>query len=240
MARAPALSIAIAEKRYPGEQTALFSGLQLDIEPGTVLAVLGPSGVGKSSLLRLLAGADGGFSGQIRVGGVSAAEAGPPGFVFQDARLLPWLSVRDNVRLVRPELDDAAVGSLLERVGLAGQEDRWPGQLSGGMQRRVALARALATGSGLLMLDEPFVSLDRDLVIEMRALLARTLAATGVTTVLVTHLIEDAALLADRIVVLDGRPARIAADLAIDTPRGDRDGSTILDIERRIAERSAR
>jgi NitT/TauT family transport system ATP-binding protein/sulfonate transport system ATP-binding protein len=223
VARGPGLRIAIGEKRFPGNGTPLFSDFSLDIAPGTVVALIGPSGVGKSTLLRLIAGIDRDLAGNIKIDGLDPASAPPPGFVFQDSRLLPWLTARDNVRAVRPRTAGAEADALLARVGLAADAGAFPRQLSGGMQRRVALARALSVNPRLLLLDEPFVSLDRALVAELQALLAALFDETGSTAILVSHVAEDAAALADRAIVLTGRPARITADIAFDIPRRDRD-----------------
>jgi NitT/TauT family transport system ATP-binding protein/sulfonate transport system ATP-binding protein len=216
------LSIAIAEKRF-GEGPALFSDFNLEVAAGSVVALLGPSGVGKSSLVRMVAGIDRAFEGTVLIDGVPAAEAPRPGLVFQDPRLLPWLSAIDNIRASDARMDRATALAALERVGLAGHGEAFPHQLSGGMQRRVALARALAVNAELLLLDEPFVSLDRALADEMQELVAALIAATGPTVLLVTHLAEDAARLADRVIVLAGRPAQIVADVSLPVARAARD-----------------
>lgn len=210
MAHGPGLNIAIAEKRFPGADTPLFADFHLDIAPGSVVALHGPSGVGKSTLLRLIAGIDRDVTGRITVGGVSAHEAPPPGFVFQDPRLLPWLTARDNVRAADPAMTRQTADAALARVGLAAAADAWPHALSGGMQRRVALARALATNPHYLLLDEPFVSLDRALVTDMHDLLADITATSGATVLFASHLPDDAARLANRVITLAGRPARPA------------------------------
>jgi ABC-type nitrate/sulfonate/bicarbonate transport system ATPase subunit len=222
MATGPGLDIAIGDKRFVPGGPPLFSEFRLTIEPGTVTALVGPSGVGKSSLLRLIAGIDTAFDGDVRVGDVPAREAPTPGFVFQDARLLPWLTAMDNIRAVAPECSPARALELLDRVGLRGVADAFPHQMSGGMQRRVALARALSVNGGLLLLDEPFVSLDRPLVDELQEVFAELVEAERPTVVLVTHLPDDAVRLADRAVILGGRPAQIVADLAFDLPRRQR------------------
>lgn len=204
---------------FPGG-AALFDGLSLTVASGEVVAVIGPSGVGKTTLLRMIGGLEQGFEGRVTVGGVPAARAETPGFVFQDARLLPWLSAADNIRAVAPGITEARLGALLAQVGLAGQEAAWPRQLSGGMQRRLGLARAISVNPRLLLLDEPFVSLDRAVVDDLQALFLSIFRAGRPTVVLVSHDAADAAQLADRVVILRGRPARIVADFALPQPAG--------------------
>lgn len=227
------LSIAIREKRF-GDGPALFEDLRLEVTAGSVVALLGPSGVGKSSLVRMLAGIDSAFDGAILIEGVPAAEAPPTGLVFQDARLLPWLSAIDNVRASDGKMSRSTALAALARVGLAERGEAFPHQLSGGMQRRVALARALAVNAELLLLDEPFVSLDRLLANEMQGLVAGLIAAARPTVLLVSHLAEDAARMADRAIVLAGRPARIVADVALPVPREARDATIIADYVRAL------
>jgi NitT/TauT family transport system ATP-binding protein/sulfonate transport system ATP-binding protein len=214
MAHSITLDLDIAEKRF-ADATPLFSGLRLAVPAGQTLAIVGPSGVGKSTLLRLVAGIDTDFAGSIRIGDRSAANAPAPGMVFQDPRLLPWLTLLANLTELCPGLDAAAARAVLARVGLADAAGLYPYQLSGGMQRRAALARALAVSPGLLLLDEPFVSLDQALVADMRALLGDLLMRSGATTLLVTHGLEDAARLAHRVILLGGRPAVIRRDLPL-------------------------
>lgn len=225
MATSPGVGIAIAGKRFGDDQ--LYDELRLDIAPSSVVALVGPSGIGKSTLLRMIAGIDTDFEGHVSVGGVAADRAPPPGFVFQDARLLPWLTAAGNVAAVNPSCSREQAYRALDRVGLAGSGHLYPHQLSGGMQRRVALARALAFNSGLLLLDEPFVSLDRVLLADMQALFASVIAQSRPTVVFVSHLIDDAVRLADRAVLLDHRPARIVADIAFPVPPQHRDAATL-------------
>nr|WP_272490679.1 ABC transporter ATP-binding protein [Mesobacterium pallidum] len=219
------MKIDLAVKAFGG--VPVLGPLSLTLAPGEVLAVLGPSGVGKSTLLRLIAGLDRDYDGMVALDGRPPEAAPVPGIVFQDPRLLPWLSATENIRAVAPEVTRAEARALLAEMGLAGAEDRLPGALSGGMQRRVALARALAVSPRLLLLDEPFVSLDRPLARELLALVARIVADRGPSVVLVTHEPEDAARLADKVVVLGGSPATIRRKLRIDQPRADRDAGTI-------------
>lgn len=222
MATGPGIEIAIRDKRFAPDAPPLFADFRLSIAPETVTALVGPSGVGKSSLLRMIAGIDTAFDGEVRVGGRPAHQAPPPGFVLQDARLLPWLTAIDNIRAVAPGIEDSRALALLDRVGLHGAADSYPHELSGGMQRRVALARAFSVNADLLLLDEPFVSLDRTLVREMEEVLFALIEQSRPTVLLVTHLPEDAAMLADRAIVLAGRPAHITADYRFEVPRGER------------------
>ncbi|MBU1304783.1 MAG: ABC transporter ATP-binding protein [Alphaproteobacteria bacterium] len=227
MATGPALNLSITRKQFAGTDAPLFADLHLDIAPQSVVALIGPSGVGKSTLLRLIAGIDTAFTGSITIADAPAAAAPPPGFVFQDPRLLPWLTALGNVMAASPTIDAQAARSALAHVGLAEAVALYPHQLSGGMQRRVALARAIAVNAGLLLLDEPFVSLDRVLLDQMQQQVIALIAATRPTVVFVSHLVDDAARLADRAILLGGRPANILADLALPVPPLQRD-ETIL------------
>lgn len=226
MAPGPGLSISIAEKRFPGTTPPLFVDFRLEIAPGSVTALFGPSGVGKSTLLRLIAGIDRDFAGTIVIDGIPAHEAPPSGFVFQDPRLLPWLTARDNIRAAGATMSAEIADLALAQVGLADHATAWPHQLSGGMQRRVALARAFATNPRLLLLDEPFISLDAALVDDMHQLLADRIAAAGPTVIFASHNPAEVARLADRVITLAGRPATIARDLTFPLPPTQRDTAT--------------
>ena len=210
-----------------------LDGLSLDVPPGQFLAILGPSGCGKSTLLRLVAGLDAPQGGEVRIEHPALADASTlayaspradVAYVFQDAHLLPWRTVRRNVEL---PLELKGVGQshrreravhALERVGLADALGRYPAQLSGGMRMRVSLARALVTGPRLLLLDEPFATLDEITRQHLDEQLRALWAGTGMTVVFVTHSTAEAVFLAQRAVVLSRRPARIVADHAIDLP----------------------
>lgn len=235
MATGPGLKISIDEKRYVGSAAPILSGFKVEIAPGSVTAILGPSGIGKSTLLRIIAGIDRDYSGHVTIDGQPAAEADPPGFLFQDPRLLPWLTTLDNVRTAGTGVSTEKAMAALDKTGLSGQASLYSHQLSGGMQRRAALARALALNAGLLLLDEPFVSLDRTLVEEMYDLIASVATTDRPTMILVTHIVEDAARLADRVLVLSGTPTQIEANLALPQPRNQRDRDT-LDTYRRLLE----
>lgn len=215
MASGPGLSIGLVSQHFAKTAAPLFGPLTLTVARGEVLAVIGPSGVGKTTLLRMIAGLESGFQGHILIDGLPPDKAAPPGFVFQDTRLLPWLNVAANLRAVRPAMTPAKIETLLKRVGLSGLSGAFPHQLSGGMARRLGLARAICVNPGLLLLDEPFVSLDRAAVHDLRLLCQSIFAADRPTVVLVSHDPADAAFLADRVIILGDRPARIAADIPL-------------------------
>ncbi|GGV34409.1 aliphatic sulfonates import ATP-binding protein SsuB 1 [Streptomyces longisporoflavus] len=190
----------------------ILAGLELDIAAGEFVALLGRSGSGKSTLLRALAGLDHEVAGS---GHLSAPA--DVSVVFQDARLLPWKRVLDNVvlGLTGPGARDRGRAAL-DEVGLAGREDAWPADLSGGEQQRVSLARSLVREPRLLLADEPFGALDALTRIRMHALLRRLCEAHRPAVLLVTHDVDEAIALADRVVVLD--EGRIAADVRVDLP----------------------
>ncbi|MGV9214294.1 ABC transporter ATP-binding protein [Micromonospora sp. RB23] len=190
----------------------VLDGFDLEIGTGEFVALLGRSGSGKSTLLRALAGLDGDATGS---GLVDVPEKSS--VVFQDARLLPWQRVLDNVVLGLRGSDAAERGrAALAEVGLAGRERAWPSELSGGEQQRVALARALVSEPELLLADEPFGALDALTRLRMHALLRVLYARHRPTVLLVTHDVDEAITLADRVLLLDS--GRIAVDLAIDLP----------------------
>ncbi len=195
--------------------------INLEIHAGEVLVLLGPSGCGKSTLLRLIAGLDSPSEGTVAVDGqeVSGVDS-RCGFVFQEPRLLPWLNLKDNVAIgARGKRSQKEILELLASVGLTGFEKYLPKQVSGGMAQRTALARGLAGHPGVLLLDEPFAALDALTRLLMQDLLLEVAGATGATVVLVTHDIDEALHLADRIVVLAERGRGIDEVVRVNHPR---------------------
>ena len=217
------LRIAIARKAFESPPNLVLENIEFNVAPGEFVAIVGPSGAGKSTLLNIVAGLDRHYEG--RAGASGTSEAGEReariGYVFQAPRLMPWLSALDNVRLVLPP-DSASAGAareVLREVGLKGYEDAYPGQLSGGMQRRVALARAFGVNPALLLMDEPFGSLDEPLAWRLREHLQSLWLHRHSMVLFVTHDLEEALSLADRVLFLLPRPARVVLEQVVDLPR---------------------
>jgi NitT/TauT family transport system ATP-binding protein len=185
-------------------ETQVLGPVAFEIAPGETVAVLGPSGIGKSTLLRIVAGLDAAFEGHVERPARMA-------IVFQEPTLLPWRSALRNLTLVHPQLGRAEAMEMLGKVGIADKADLYPGQLSLGQQRRLALARAFAGRPELLIMDEPFVSLDAGTAETMLALTERLIAEIRPATLFVTHSREEADRLADRILELAGDPATLNA-----------------------------
>ncbi|MCU1441667.1 MAG: transporter related protein [Rhodoglobus sp.] len=225
----PAISLANIGKEFNlGRRRVVtaLTGVTATIERGEFVALLGPSGCGKSTLLRIISGLEKPTSGTALVEGSSPEQLISDhrlGFAFQEHALLPWATVSENIaipfRLARRPIDRARVSELVALVGLAGFESARPKQLSGGMRQRVAIARSLALAPDLLLLDEPFGALDEITRRRLNFELARIWAETGVTTVMVTHSVDEALLLADRIIVMATNPGRIETEVMVDLPR---------------------
>ena len=189
------IGVDITTKAY-GDRTVLRN-LHLRMRPGETVAILGPSGVGKSTLLRIVAGIDTRFDGTV-------TRPERLAMVFQEPVLLPWRSALKNLTLVHPQLSDRDAMAMLERTGIADKADLFPGQLSLGQQRRLALARAFAGRPELLIMDEPYVSLDAEMANEMITLTETLIAEVRPAVLLVTHAQAEAERLADRILILSG------------------------------------
>jgi NitT/TauT family transport system ATP-binding protein len=222
-----AAAVAIRDLAHAYGDLGVIDRLDLAVGPGEVLGIVGPSGCGKSTLLELVSGLRQPDAGAIEVDGAGSAGERLARCAYMPQRdlLLPWLTAIDNAALAarnqgasRAEARRTA-HPLFERFGLAGFERSRPFELSGGMRQRVAFLRTLLAGKPVLLLDEPFASLDALTRAEMQEWLAEALAAESRTVILVTHDVEEALYLSDRIVVLSSRPARLAAELAAPSPR---------------------
>jgi NitT/TauT family transport system ATP-binding protein len=221
-----AIAIDKVSKRFPlpgdKEGVLALSELSLSIKSGEFVAILGPSGCGKSTLLRLVASLEQPTGGMVTVNGAAPGLVSSKhalGVAFQDHALLPWLSIHDNValpfRLAGRKVDEPAITRLLELVGLASFGNARPKQLSGGMRQRASIARALVLEPEVLLLDEPFGALDAVTRRQMNVELQRIWSARQITTMLITHSVDEALFLADRVVVMSGRPGRILREVQV-------------------------
>jgi len=212
------LEARVAKKSFQtvsGQSVPVIADLSFALEEGETGALIGPSGCGKSTLMRILAGLDRDFEGSVHM-----PTHGRVAMVFQEPRLLPWRSVEDNVRLAAPGATESEVAALFDALGLSEHRTHFPGELSVGLARRAALARAFAVRPTLLLLDEPFVSLDAPLARQLQRDLAQLVESRRMITVLVTHDVDEAVALADRILVLSPRPAHVVGEIRVESPRG--------------------
>jgi sulfonate transport system ATP-binding protein len=215
------IDLANVSKRYSTGLLAV-AGIDLEVARHEIVAIIGPSGCGKSTILRLIAGLEDPTAGAVRLAGHHVQ--GPDrsaGIVFQQPRLMPWLTVARNVAfgLGQSGGHSREISEVIERVGLAGFAKSLPRELSGGMAQRVAIARALVTKPPVLLLDEPFSALDAFTRIDLQTHLLEVWNWYRPTTLLVTHDIDEALILADRVVVLGGTPGTIQADIQVDLTR---------------------
>ena len=217
------LTLSAISKIYANGAHAL-SNVSLSVEEGEIVALVGGSGCGKTTLLRLISGLEHPSAGRVMIDG-DAIDAPHPavGIAFQEARLLPWLNVADNIGFGLSGLPkaerDGLVDAALLRVGLAGYGRRWPRELSGGQAQRVAIVRALVTRPKALLLDEPFSALDAMTRASLHDHLLALWTTHQPTMLIVTHDVEEAVTLADRAIVMQPRPGRVFADIALDLPR---------------------
>ena len=219
------LDVNIRRKRYVGAGAAAVETLRFSAFPGEFVAIVGPSGAGKSTLLNIISGLDRDLDGEVQVDGQPLHPGGATpvriGFVFQEPRLMPWLTVLDNLLLVldKEPQSVARCRHLLSEVGLAEVEHAFPNQLSGGMQRRVALARAFAVRPELLLMDEPFLSLDAPTAARLRTLLLTLWGELRPTVLFVTHHLREAIALAERVLFLSKGPGRVVLEVPVQLPR---------------------
>ncbi|XHR30438.1 MAG: ABC transporter ATP-binding protein [Chthoniobacteraceae bacterium] len=229
-------------KRYRirGGEVQALTGINLDIAPGEFVSIVGGSGCGKSTLLRIIGGLDRDYDGSVRLNG--AAVSGPGldrGLLFQDHRLLPWLTVWENIAFAladsrSPEARQV-IASHIALVGLKGFEKAYPHQLSGGMAQRTAIARALVNRPQILLLDEPFGALDALTRIQLQQEILRIWQTERTTMILVTHDIDEAIYLGDRVVVMSKRPGTIQKEIRVEMPRPrPRNSPSFADYRQRI------
>jgi NitT/TauT family transport system ATP-binding protein len=220
------LNVAINNKCYANSEKAVLAQLDFTVKQGEFVAIVGPSGCGKSTLLNMISGLES-CSGQhisynesdLQEGITSNKALHQLGYIFQQPRLMPWLTVRENIELILPPEQFDQIDDLLAQVGLANEGEYFPSQLSGGMQRRVSIARAFAINPQLLLLDEPFNSLDAPTASRLRQLLIDLCEQRGTTVVFVTHDLQEAVYLADRIIFMSDSPSTIVHQSIIDLPR---------------------
>lgn len=245
------LNVAIKDKYYENSETAVLSQLDFKVNSGEFLAIIGPSGCGKTTLLNMISGLESCVGQHISYSSNSSGnrfkkndlasdcskseyleneQANRIGYIFQQPRLMPWLTVRENIELVLDPTQFNKIEGLLAEVGLAQKGDYFPSQLSGGMQRRVSIARAFAINPQLLLLDEPFNSLDAPTAGRLRKLLLDLCREKKTTVVFVTHDLQEAIYLADRIIFLSDSPCTIIHESIINFPK-PRTESGIAELE---------
>ena len=241
------LHVGGVEKRFDGrgEQVHALGPLSLDLFRGELVSIVGPSGCGKSTLLTIIAGLMPPSAGGLSIEGNPLSGPGADrGLVFQSYTLFPWLSVRDNVAFGlklagRPRAEQRSVAEhFIEEMGLSGFDNAYPRELSGGMQQRVAIARAMATSPAVLLMDEPFGALDSQTRESMQELLLQVQNVERTTILFVTHDIDEALYLSDRVLVMSPRPGRFLAEFQPIGDRSERDGlrlsAATLDVKREI------
>jgi ABC-type nitrate/sulfonate/bicarbonate transport system ATPase subunit len=228
------LDVSIKHKSYraaSGGTIEVLRDMAFTLKAGAVGALVGPSGCGKTTLLRIITGLDSDYTGVVHL-----PDHGKLGMVFQEPRLLPWRTVEHNVRLGAPQATDADLDVLFGALGLSAHRRHFPGELSLGQARRAALARAFAVKPDLLVLDEPFVSLDAALAKHLQEELADLVTSRHVTTLIVTHSMDEAIGLADRLFLLSPSPAHVVAEVPIARPRGLHTAEEVATIRAEISQ----
>lgn len=206
-----------------------LSRINLEVRTGEIVSLLGPSGCGKSTLLRIIAGLDREYTGSVLLNGQAITGPTPEvGVVFQEPRLFPWLNVGRNIGFGLKKPDSARVAALAKEVGLEGYLKSLPRQLSGGMAQRCAIARALVTQPRVLLMDEPFSALDAFTRMRLQEVTLNVWRQVGATVVLVTHDVDEALYLSDRIVIITERPGKVKAEVRVDLPRPRERGLAVM------------
>lgn len=215
------LNIDIKNKHYSGSDNIVLENIKFTVKQSEFVAVIGPSGCGKTTLLNMIGGLESCKSQEVSYKNNQKEnnEAHHLGYIFQQPRLMPWLTVKENIELVLQPSQFHKVEHLLEQVGLANKGAYFPNQLSGGMQRRVGIARAIAISPQVLLLDEPFNSLDAPTATRLRQLLLDLCSNQGITVIFVTHDLSEAIYLADRIIFLSAPPSNIIHQCVVGLPR---------------------
>ncbi|MBX3598192.1 MAG: ATP-binding cassette domain-containing protein [Rhizobiaceae bacterium] len=230
------LRLFVAEKTFHPANAAPLTALRdlsIEIKQGEFVCLYGPSGCGKTTILRIMLGLDTDFAGTL-----SLPETARTGVVFQEPTLLPWRTVEENVRLAMPSASRGnSLDTLFSAMGLEQLRNLYPNELSLGLARRAALARAFAIDPTFLFLDEPFASLDSNTAQQLRELLLSMWSQRSLTVLMVTHDLDEALMLSDRIIVLSPRPARVIGSFEIETPRKQRDAAEITALRRSFSDR---
>jgi len=223
MAKMKSIEINIINKTYPdkksGKELCVLKDFEFKVSRGEFCCIMGPSGCGKTTLLNLASGLDTDFAGEVFINGKTPSISATPGYMFQSPRLMPWLTVRENIELVVLENNASKIDALLEEMAISDFANAYPQNLSGGMQRRVALARTLINEPQLLLLDEPFLSLDLPIANRLRDSLIRAFLKNNCTVLYITHDLSEAIYLADKIFFMSSRPGSIVLEHKINFKR---------------------
>ena len=232
------VTIDITSKHYQGAPVPVIQDMKMNIAESEFISIVGPSGAGKSTLLNIIAGLDTDYTGEVCVGNDdNDKKVARIAYVFQSPRLLPWLTVEDNLKLVlKGDVEsETKIDRVLTSVGLADRAKSFPDELSGGMQRRVSLARAFVVQPTLLLLDEPFVSVDAPTAKILRELLLSLWQETKPTVIFVSHVLQEALALADRVVFLSSSPAKVVYETAMQITRPRLPGDAqLVDLQQKI------